>query len=135
MTLYDIWMGAYNNPLVHPRWIPIVPVDSQPLNEPTLNAASQAYKVVAMSKFGYNELKRAGLDAHYIPHMVRTDSFFPIPERKTLKAWLHTHSSPIVPQVPTVEMDENTFVIGKNCANKDPYRKGTDRELLAYQML
>jgi len=145
VTLYDIWMGAFTEPRggtlqpIHPRWIPIVPVDHDPVPEQTVVQASAAYKAVAMSKFGYNQLRQSGVEAVYIPHCIDTNELKPVATkklRKRQKQWLEEHSDPLNLQImPKPEIRPDDFVIGINAANKDPYdRKSWGRHFTALQL-
>lgn len=134
ITLFDIWMGGFNTPTpIHPRWIPIVPVDHDPVQEPTLQNAMQAYRLVAMSQFGYNQLQQAGLEAVYIPHGIDVNVFKPSEDKMQDRHWLNDHSVPINPKR-DVEIPDNAFLIGVNAANKDPQRKSFERMMLGLQL-
>jgi len=134
VTLFDIWMGAFTTPkLIHPRWIPIVPVDHKPIPEQTLQQATQAYKVVAMSKFGYDQFRQGGIEAEFIPHGIDTNVFKPSENKKEDKIWLEKHSKSMnAPSI--VEITEDSFLIGVNAANKDPFRKSFPRMMLGFQI-
>ena len=139
VTLYDIWVGARSNNLgadwfskLHPRWIPWIPVDHLPIPDAVADQARKAYKPVAMSQFGKKELENIGLKPHYIPHGVETDVFKP--EDKTLaKQWLDKHSFPFDTRN-QAKFDENSFIVGLNAANKDPFRKDYARMFSAFQI-
>lgn len=144
-TLYDIWMGAYvdgdiTNPAtlrpIHPRWIPIIMVDHDPIPEATAICAAQAYKTITPTHYGVEQLKQNGVESHYIPFGIETKTWRPSkgPEEKASdKNWLNTRSVPF--QMGTsAEINEDTFLIHLNGANKDPYRKDFMRFFIALQL-
>lgn len=70
--------------------------------------------VIAMSKHGEKALKRAGIDAHYVPHAVNTEVFKP--EGETARKELG--------------IPDGEFVVGLNAANVP----GTERKALSNQV-
>ena len=58
------------------RWIPIVPVDSQPVSPAVLARLQYADEVITYAPFGYRELKAAGIESTLIPHTVDTRVFY-----------------------------------------------------------
>ena len=141
ITLYDIWIGNRSPMLgkdwfskLHPRWIPWIPIDHYPIPDPVAAQAKLAFRPVAMSEFGLKELKRIGLDkAILIPHGVETITYKPKPKKES-RAWLEKHTMPLMPSKSKVQYAENDFVIGLNCANKDPIRKDYGRMFTAFQI-
>jgi len=144
VTLYDIWMGAYirQDPsrasgwrALHPRWIPIIMVDHDPIPEGTLMNAKEAYRVVTPTQFGVDEFKRFGVEAQKIPFGIDTKLFAPNTEeeKKNLKNMLGKRSV-VFNLDNNTEIDEDKFVIMMNGANKDPYRKAFMRMFLALQI-
>jgi glycosyltransferase involved in cell wall biosynthesis len=141
VTLYDIWIGARSNHFgigswfaaLHPRWIPWIPIDQYPIPDPVVDQAQKAYKCVAMSEFGRKELERVGIKAACIPHGIDTKVFKPAADKKACKAWLGKHSSAASAEN-GLGIDENSFVVGINAANKDPFRKDFARMFTAFQI-
>lgn len=144
VTLYDIWMGAYTTQdpgypgglrPTHPRWIPIVMVDHDPIPEGTLLQAKAAYKVVTPTKFGVAQFKKFGVEATRIPFGVDTNIYKPVNEetQRRYKNMLGKRSLPFNIANQT-QIDEDSFVIVVNGANKDPYRKAFTRMFLALQI-
>ncbi len=135
ITLFDIWIG--DNPVggnapgwlakLHPFWIPIIPVDHQPVPFPTSTMAEKAYKCVAMSQFGKRELEKAGIASEYIPHGTWTDTFTPPStdeQKEADREFLIEHTAPLFPGEPIEPWSMDDFIIGINAANKDEKRKG-----------
>lgn len=143
LTLYDIWMGAYVEgmppmPLrpIHPRWIPVIMVDHEPIPEATALSASAAYRCVTPTKYGVEQLKNSGIEAKFIPFGVDTKNFRPVKdeeERQENKKWLNTRAVPFDIFEHT-EIDEDSFLLHICGANKDPYRKAFMRSFVAIQI-
>lgn len=142
ITLYDIWMGAYvdPNPLnpselrpIHHSWIPIVMVDHKPAPEGTIRSARVAFKVATPTKWSTEELHRHGVEAMYIPFGIHTKVFKPLPDKREMKLFLEKRSVPFTVDAPAV-IDEDSFVVVINGANKDPYRKAFSRMFVASQL-
>lgn len=142
VTLYDIFMGAYNvpdptNPTgfkpIHPFWIPHIMVDHDPIPESTLVYAMSAYKIAVPTHFGVNEFKKRGVDTEYAPFGIDTDLFSPTAEKEKLKEWLNRRSVTFDLQEKT-DITEDSFLIFMNGANKDPYRKAFNRMFTAVQI-
>jgi glycosyltransferase involved in cell wall biosynthesis len=106
VTLFDIWIGAYSKSLgpdwlskIHNRWVAWLPVDSEPVAQPVADQAGKAYKAVAMSMFGQQQLIKAGVKADYIPHGVDTAIFKPAAKPQANKAWLESIAVQLIPQI------------------------------------
>lgn len=143
-TMYDIWMGAYNdgdplNPAslraIHPYWIPIVMVDHNPVPESTVIAASTAYKVLTPTKYGVEQLKSKGVEAQYIPFGIDPKVWKPQneEEKRESKKWLNERTVPFSMER-RAQIDEDSFLISINGANKDPYRKAFMRSFIGLQI-
>ena len=138
VTLFDIWIDESRSSIgppgwlsgMHPRWVPIIPVDHDPIPAPTLVPARKAYKPVAMSRFGQRQLENNGVNATYIPHGVDTQTFQPSTDKVASRQHLQDISVPIVAGK-TEPWPDECFVIGKVAANKDTKRKGFDKDALA----
>lgn len=143
ITLYDIWPGMFTENKrggpptpIHPRWIPWIPVDSDPIMEQTVGQAQLAYKAVAMSMFGYEQLRRNGIEAYYIPHGVDTKVFRPAKdsiERDECKKQIDQFTTPINLQLKT-QITPDDFVVGVVAANVDPFRKSFDRHMWGFKI-
>jgi len=139
ITLFDIWIGSSGLmrgerdwfKKIHPYWVPYFPVDHDPVPIPTLEQAQQAFKCVSMSRFGREQLRKKGLGSTYIPHGVDTKVFAPPEDKKANKKWLYERVSAPMYERNKLPWDDETFVIGKNAANKDTKRKNYDRDFKA----
>jgi len=138
VTLFDIWIdesgSRVGNPgwlsSMHPRWVPIIPIDHDPIPPPVLEPARKAYKPVAMSRFGQRRLEQEGVHSTYIPHGVDTKLFAPSTDKVASQQHLQEISVPLVPGKEEI-WPEDAFVIGKVAANKDTRRKSFDRDAMA----
>ena len=88
ITLFDIWPFADDFGLQVAEtgvpWMPIVPVDCEPIHEYTVNVLKHASHPTAMSKFGLKQMKNVGLKPLYLPHGVDTEIFKPMTKNKDL---------------------------------------------------
>ena len=126
-TLQDIWTL---NPQIladmsrnNLRWIPIVPIDHEPVPPAIYNRLKLAYRIVTYSKFGYEELKRVGMHSTYIPHTIETDLYKPVSreEKKKIRK--------------NAGIPEDCFLFGMVAANKDnPPRKSFQEVLDAFKL-
>jgi len=138
ITLFDIWIDESGSSIgppgwlssMHPRWVPIIPVDHDPVPPPTLAPARKAYKPVAMSRFGQRQLENNGVTSTYIPHGVDTAVFKPSEDKVASRKHIQDISVPLV-SGSAEPWPEECFVIGKVAANKDTKRKGFDKDALA----
>jgi glycosyltransferase involved in cell wall biosynthesis len=117
ITLGDVWVLdpslLKQMPVVH--WLPS---DCRPMSladRGVVNASGA--KLMAMSRFGYENFLRAGYDPVYCPHGIDTELFSP-QDRKTLRE--------------AMGISEDDFVIGLNGANNDAIRKGHPEQFLAF---
>ena len=119
ISLQDIW--TLNPELMHKvtRWIPIVPIDHEPTPPAIIDRLKLAYRIITYSKFGYNELKKAGLHSTYIPHTVEADIFKPLDKSKLKKE---------------IGIPDDYYVFGMVSANKDnPPRKSFQHVMDAFK--
>jgi len=138
ITLFDIWIDESGSTMggpgwlsgMHPRWVPIIPVDHDPIPPPTLAPASKAYRPVAMSRFGQRQLENNGISSTYIPHGVDTEVFTPSEDKVASRKHLQDISVPLV-SGSAEPWPDDCFVIGKVAANKDTRRKGFDKDAMA----
>jgi glycosyltransferase involved in cell wall biosynthesis len=76
-SLTDVWVM---NPEEYPtgfKWVPWFPVDHDPMPVVIRQKLNNAWKRIAMSKFGVQMANEAGLDCLYAPLMVETGLLFP----------------------------------------------------------
>lgn len=122
-TLQDIWTLDPNKLKDVTRWIPIVPIDHEPVPPAIHERLKLAYRVVSYAPFGTRELKRVGMHSTYIPHTIKKEVFKPItPDKK--KAIRKALGVP-----------EDIFLFGIVAANKDnPPRKGFEYTLEQFKI-
>lgn len=121
-TLQDQWVLHPQDLQQVQRWIPIAPIDHEPVTDNVLTNLKMAYRIVTYSKFGQEELKKRGLHSTYIPHTVDTNIFKPmtIEERTRLR---------LAAGVPT-----DHFLFGMVAANKEnPPRKSFQEVMDAFK--
>ena len=146
VTLFDIWMGAYIREVagqvhpIHEKWVPIIMVDHDPVPEHTVISARVAHHCVSPTKWGVEQLKTHGVDpdrVSYIPFGIDTKkTWVPVKnkkERELGKAELGKRAIPFSLSKQT-SIDEDSFLIHINSANKDPYRKAFMRMFTAIQI-
>jgi glycosyltransferase involved in cell wall biosynthesis len=117
-TLQDLWVVDPNMLKKLPRWIPIVPVDHDPIPPSILERLKMAYRIVSYAPFGQKELKKQGMHSTYIQHTVDTKLFKPVDKKEIRKE---------------LGIPEDIFLFGMVSANKDnPPRKSFQRVMDAY---
>lgn len=118
-TLQDIWPMNPQDVSQYTRFIPWVPVDHDPIPPGTLANLRFANRIIAMSKFGQEQLSQNGFSSIYIPHMVDTKIFYPMNTQEIKQ------KRGIPPE---------TYVFGMVAANKDnPPRKSFQEVLEAFK--
>lgn len=118
-TLQDIWPMDANSLRQANRWIPIVPIDHEPVPKPILDRLKMAYRIVTYSKFGQKELEGWGLASTYIPHTVDTTVFKPMDQAEVRKE---------------IGLPLDMYLFGMVAANKDnPPRKSFQEVLDAFK--
>ena len=72
----DIWVNNSEEMKRHPTlcWFP---VDHENVGEPIVTRAAETQWRATMSRFGQNELRKAGLDTFYLPHSYNPKSYNP----------------------------------------------------------
>ena len=119
-TLQDIWVLHPNDLQQTKRFIPIVPIDHDPIPNAVFEKLRFAYRIVAISQFGQKQLQKKGLSSTYIQHTVNTDIFKPLDKIQRRKE---------------VNMPSDMFLCGMVAANKDnPPRKSFQEALDAFKM-
>jgi glycosyltransferase involved in cell wall biosynthesis len=126
ITLYDVWVlnsKAYDT-------IPIAswtPIDHNPVPPGVLQwLKKENVTPLAMSKFGLDQINRAGVDGHYIPHSIDT---------KVFKPSTHIADQPIQE---FMGFEDDRFIVGMNAANKASgilHRKAFGENMMAFAML
>jgi glycosyltransferase involved in cell wall biosynthesis len=121
MTLQDIWVLNDINIKDLKRFVPIIPVDHDPIPMTIFNKLRFAHKIITYSKFGHEQLEKLGMNSTYIPHTVNTEVFKPLNMKKQLRKLLN--------------IPEDIFLFGMVAANKDnPSRKSFQEVLDAFKM-
>ncbi len=118
MILVDAWvMAVPTDQGLHV--VNVVPVDCSPLSmmdeERLKTSGAMAF---AISRFGQNAMRDAGIEAHYTPHGIDTRVMAPAKNRLEIRD--------------EIQMPPGSFVIGMNAANKDAVRKGFPEQILAF---
>lgn len=118
LSLIDVWRldpnvwGAL-------AWYAWCPVDHMPAPPLVVDRLSKARKVLALSRFGQQQLADAGVSSLYVPHAVDNDVFVPIPKDEARRK---------------LGLAEDKFIalfVGVN--DSVPSRKGIPELLMAWQ--
>lgn len=120
ISFVDAWVL---NPAVMAqfRWVPYLPIDTDPVAPGVLYSLKPAFKPIAYSQWGQDMLKRAGIDALYVPHCIDTEQFKPVDKLEARKA----------AGIPEERLD--WFFAGIVAANKgNPSRKAFDQQIRAF---
>jgi len=99
------------------HWVPIVPVDGDPLSRGIADSIPGAVAVVSMSQYGHDVLTRAGFNSDMIYLPVDTNTFYPIDKAKARA---------------TYGWPEDAYIVGHIGMNRG-IRKGHDLLLQAFQ--
>lgn len=119
ITMQDIWTLNPQFLTQVPRYIPIVFVDHDPIQEVTLEKCRIAYRLIACSKFGQKQLLNNNLHSRYIPMMVNTEIF----QKRDRSFRKH------------IKVPDDVFLFGMVGANKDnPPRKSFQEVLDAFAL-
>ena len=121
VSLQDIWVLPYDYPeRVGVPWCCWFPVDHTPVSARVLDRAKRANYPVTYSKFGLEEMRKAGLECGYIPHGVDLEIFKPLPKQECRER---------------LKWPESPFVVAMVGANKGfPARKGFPEALMAFKV-
>jgi glycosyltransferase involved in cell wall biosynthesis len=122
VTLMDVWVldPAVWRELNVASWVPI---DHEPLPPPIADYFRRSTAVpIAMSRFGEQQLKDAGLSPLYCPHAIDTSIYRPLDQAESRR---------------DTQIPEHAFVVGMVAANKgrSPSRKCFYESLSAFKML
>jgi glycosyltransferase involved in cell wall biosynthesis len=103
-----------------PKWgvnfCPMVPIDHSPVSGFITSKLGYAFKVIAISRFGQQELQKQGIKSNYIPNGVRTDIYKAMNKEMCKKAFY---------------FEPDDFVIGIVARNQS--RKMIPRQLRGYK--
>jgi len=101
------------------NFVPMAIIDHAPVSASITSRLHTAFKVIAISRFGQNELKRNQIESTYIPHGVQTDVFRPLNEAQKMACR----------KMFALDLDE--FVVGIIAMNRS--RKLISRQILGYK--
>lgn len=126
ITLYDVWVlnskGYDSIPIA--SWTPI---DHNPVPPGVLQwLKKDNVTPLAMSKFGLEQINKAGVEGHYIPHSIDTNIFKP------------TGTIGEVSAQEFMGFKDDEFIVGMNAANKASgiiHRKAFGENMMAFAML
>ena len=126
ITLYDVWVLNANGYDTIPiaSWTPI---DHNPVPPAVLQwLKKDNVTPLAMSKFGLDQINKAGVEGHYIPHSIDTNIFKP------------TATIGEVSAQEFMGFKDDEFIVGMNAANKASgiiHRKAFGENMMAFAML
>jgi len=83
LSLWDVWNLPKTFANEFPTWIPYIPLDAE-ITDENYFISRNAFKRIAMSKFGQREFKKVLLDSTYIPHGVDTTLYKPYTREEKL---------------------------------------------------
>jgi len=101
------------------NFVPMAIIDHAPVSESVIARLHNAFKVIAISRFGQKELKRNKIESTYIPHGVPTDIYRPLSEEQKLACRR------------MFALDPDEFVVGIVAMNRS--RKLISRQILGYK--
>jgi glycosyltransferase involved in cell wall biosynthesis len=127
-TLYDCWVfqGSRWDEMPVVSWVPI---DHTPVPPKVAQFLSKDnVRPVAMSKFGADQMKRAGIDCDYVPHAIDTKLMKPTPNYYT--------SAGAKSGREIINAPREAFVVGIVNANKGtaPVRKAFAEQIMAFSI-
>jgi glycosyltransferase involved in cell wall biosynthesis len=109
ITFQNPWPMNINLLFRIKNWIAYVPIEFDPPNLPNIQRLSKAYRLISLSRFGQQSLKKVGLQSELILEAVDTAVFKPMDKMEMRKK---------------MGIPEDLFIFGMVAANKDnPPRK------------
>jgi glycosyltransferase involved in cell wall biosynthesis len=101
-----------------------MPVDCEPMGERDIATLRTTGGIpVAMSRFGFDQIRREGFEPLYVPHGVDTGIFKPGEDPAARAAYRAARG-----------IGPDTFVIGLAAVNKPDSRKGLDQQMQAFKI-
>ena len=120
ITFQDVWTINPEMLKQFKHWIPMLPIDQDPIPFAIEERARLAYRIVSHSDFGKKQLENKGMSSTYIPLLVDTEIFKPYPKDVMKQA---------------IGLSPDTFLFGMVAANKDnPPRKSFQEAMDAFKM-
>lgn len=119
ISLIDAW-GLNKDIMKQFNWFPYTPIDTFPAAPAVLASVKEAKAAIAMSHYGEEQLKKAGINTLYMPHAIDPTIWHPMDKAKARQA---------------IGIAENKFFVsfvGVNDSN--PSRKGIPEMLMAWQI-
>lgn len=119
ISLVDAW-GLNADVMRRVGWFPLTPVDTQPAAPRVVDALKAAKRPIAYAQYGVQELRRAGFDPYYIPHVVDPAVWYPR-DKMTARD--------------TIGFERDRFTVSFVGVNDStPSRKGIPELLMAWQL-
>jgi glycosyltransferase involved in cell wall biosynthesis len=118
LTLGDVWVldPAVIRELPVAHWLP---ADCRPMSTADRSVLeASGSQIIAMSRFGQERFRAAGIEAFYVPHGVSMETWKPPQDKAALRE--------------SCGISESTYVIGVNAANNDAIRKAAPEMMLAF---
>lgn len=95
-----------------------IPVDHDPVQDGLVEMAQHTKGIIAMSRFGYQQLAAKGVHCYYIPHSIDSQVYFPV-DREEART--------------SLGLPEDAFIVSMVLANKGaPSRKAFDQQIRAF---
>lgn len=103
------------------RWMPMCPVDHEPLPPVVAQVCHAAYRPIAYAPNGFRELRKAGFDPAYAPHSFDPQIMFPVDRSEARKLF---------------GLPDDFFIIGTVAVNRGgiPSRKAWPQNLEAFAL-
>lgn len=121
ISLMDVWV-LQPQMTMRFRWCPWAPVDHEPIPHLVAERLKTAYKPIAYSRFGWEQMRSTGLDPAYVPHGVETSKYHPLPSKAEARQYS--------------KLPAGAFLVSMVAANNGlPSRKGFPEAFQAFKML
>jgi glycosyltransferase involved in cell wall biosynthesis len=120
-SLTDAWVIQPETIPSDFKWIAYYPVDSNPMPPLVRERLTAAYKRIAMSRYGEQKTKEAGLDCYYVPHGVDTKQYYPMDKQEAREK---------------LKLPKDAYIIGTVAMNKGahPSRKSFVEMISAFTL-
>lgn len=119
ITLQDTWVLHPDDLQKVKNFIPIVPIDHDPVPPAVMEKLRFAYRVASMSEHGHEALQKAGYHSTYLPHTINANIMKPRDKAKAQEQ---------------LGLEKGVYVFGMVSANKDnPPRKSFQEVMDAFK--